>query len=141
MGQIIKRDLEYYKSKGIYGISTFAVGLNKDYFSRFASPTIFQYPALLWDVNAGVESELPSFCQNYYGDSSLAQVFQMNEQIEPNDPDFINWKTLTDKFSKAKLIAEEITKNATDDAHILRLHRLTGELEHMRVWADSMAEA
>jgi len=141
MGEIIKRDLEYYKSKGIYGISTFAVRLNKDYFSRFASPTIFQYPALLWDVKADVESELPSFCQNYYGDSSLAQVFQMNEQMEPKDPDFVNWETLADGFSKAKLIAEEIAKSATDDAHILRLDRLTGELEHMRAWANGMWES
>jgi len=140
-GEAIKQDIKYYRDKGIYGISTFAVGINKEYLSRFASPTIFQYPALLWDAEADLKSELLNFCENYYGDRSLIQVFQLNEQIEPNDKDFVNWQELADGFSRNKLIVEEVMNGATDDIHTARLNRLTRELEHMCDWVNGMSGA
>ncbi len=140
IGEIIKQDVKYYKSKGVSRISTFAVGLDKEYFSRFASPTFFQYPALLWNVEADLKSELIGFCENYYGDSSLVEIFEMNEQIDPRDNDSANWKALMERFSHAESIVREILKITTDDTQILRLDRLIGELEHMRDWIYNVSQ-
>ena len=86
-------------------------------------------------------SELANFCENYYGDCSLIQVFQTNEQIEPNDKAFVNWRELADGFSRNKLIVEEVMNSITNDVYITRLDRLVRELGHMHNWADGMSDA
>lgn len=134
MGNAMRRDIQYYKNKGIFGISTFGVGLDKEYFSRFASPSVFQYPALLWDAETDIESELANFCENYYGDRSLVEVFDMDEQLEPNDIQPGGWESLAGRFLNMGHIVKEIMQNATDDNHAIRLERLANELEHMHGW-------
>ena len=140
MGETIRQDLEYYKSKGISNISTFAVGLDKEYFSGFASPTLFQYPELLWNTEADLKSELVNFCENYYGDGSLVEVFQMKEQLEPKDIGSDNWGTIAGRFSHSASIVKDIRRNATDDTQILRLDKLMRELRHMESWAGGMSK-
>ena len=95
----------------------------------------------MWDADADLKSELISFCENYYGDRSLVQVFQINEQIEPNDKNFVNWQKLANGFSQSKLVVEEVMNATTDDVYIARLGRLKRELEHMRDWSNGMSEA
>jgi hypothetical protein len=139
MGDITKRDLKYYKSRGIRNISTFAVGIDRDYLAKYASPMLFQYPALLWHVESDLEPELVDFCMNYYGSRDISEVFQMNEQIEPQDATAIRWEALADRFSSSRLIAKEILHGTTDDIYHLRLGRLVRELKHMSDWVDGMS--
>jgi len=134
IGEFIRQDIKFYKSKGVPNISTFAVGLDREYFSRFASPSVFQYPALLWSVETDLESELVNFCENLYGDRSLIEVFKMGERIDPGDNSPDNWKSLVEHYSHAKLIVKEILQKASDDAYIHRLGRLIRELEHTGSW-------
>jgi len=134
IGSIIKQDLKYYKSRGITNISTFAVGIDRGYLSKYASPSIFQYPALLWDMKSDLRSQLMDFCENYYGDRSAAEAFQVDEQIDPSDTPVAGWDTLTDRFARARLAVKEIMHGSTDDVHIHRLGRLIRELEHMSSW-------
>jgi hypothetical protein len=131
IGSIIKQDLKYYKSRGINNISTFAVGIDRGYLSMYASPTIFQYPALLWNVESDLRSQLVDFCENYYGDRSVAEIFRVDEQVDPNDTSVAGWDTLADRYARARLVVKEILQGSTDDVHIHRLGRLIRELEHM----------
>ena len=141
MGYIAKQDIEYYKSKGISNISTFAVGVDKKYLSRYASPMLFHYPALLWDVESDLKSQLIDFCENYYGHRSIAEVFQMDERLDPNDTSAVRWNELADRFSRARLIIKEIRQGTSDDVYTLRLDRLMREQEHMSSWVDDMSKA
>jgi hypothetical protein len=111
------------------------VGIDSEYLSTYASPTLFQYPALLWDVESDPESQLVDFCENYYGDRSVAEVFQVDEQTDPNDTTVAGWETIADRYARARLVVKEILQGSTDDAHIHRLSRLIRELEHMSRWS------
>jgi len=133
-GSILQRDIRYYKSKGVTKISTFAVNLDRKYFSKFTSPSVFQYPALLWNVDADLNSELIAFCENFYGDRSLQEVFSYTEHIDPihNSPE--QWNELIQHLSSSEMIAREVIKNTSSDVYILRLDRLLKEMEHVRRW-------
>ena len=135
-GRIIQQDIKYYKSKGVKNISTFAVNLDREYFSGFASPCVFQYPALLWDADTDLDSELTSFCENFYGDSSLQEIFDYTEQIDPvhNTPE--QWNNLVQHLSRSKVIVRDAIKKNCDDVHILRLERLLKEMDHVSKWVD-----
>jgi hypothetical protein len=140
IGSIIKQDLKYYKSRGIFNISTFAVGIDREYLSTYTCPSIFQYPALLWDVESDLRSQLMDFCENYYGDRGMAEAFQLDEQTDPNDTSVVGWDTLKDRYARASSIVKEILQGSTDDVHIQRLGRLMRELEHTGSWVDDKTE-
>jgi hypothetical protein len=140
IGSIIEQDIKYYKSRGIPNISTFAVGIDREYLSKYASPSIFQYPALLWDVESDLRWQLMDFCENYYGDRSMTEAFQLDEQTDPNDTSVVGWDTLKDRYARASLIVKEILQGSTDDMHIKRLGRLIRELEHTGSWVDGKSE-
>ena len=138
IGSIIKQDIKLYKSRGIPNISTFAVGIDREYLSRYACPSIFQYPALLWDVESDLGSQLIDFCENYYGNRSVAEVFQLDEQTDPNDTPVAGWDALKDRYACAGLMVKEVLQGSTDDVHIKRLGRLMNELEHTGSWVDNI---
>lgn len=140
IGSIIKQDMELYKSRGIPNISTFAVGIDREYLSKYASPSIFQYPALLWDVESDLKSQLLDFCENYYGDRGTAEAFQLYEQADPNDTPVAAWDALKDRYARASSIVKDILQGSTDDVHIQRLGRLIRELEHTGSWVDGKAK-
>jgi hypothetical protein len=141
IASIIKQDVKYYRSVGISNISTFAVGIDREYLSKYTCPSIFQYPALLWDVESDLRSQLMDFCENYYGDRSMAEAFQLDEQTDPNDTSVVGWNTLKDRYARAISVAREILQGSTDDMHIQRLGRLMRELERMSSWVDSMSKS
>ncbi|MBD3181947.1 DUF4838 domain-containing protein [Candidatus Poribacteria bacterium] len=138
IGNICKDDLQYYKSKGVKNISTFAVGVDEDYLSRFASPMLFHYPALLWDTDTDIKTQIVDFCENYYGSRDLADVFQLNEHTDTNDSSPEKWDESSKIYSQDKITSEEILKNSTDDLHIDRLKRLLRELDHMLEWIKGL---
>lgn len=133
----IKQDFQYYKSKGIPNISTFAVGLNKDYFSRFVSPTIFQYSGLLWNTEYDLDSEISLFCENYLGERSLVDIFQHTEHIDPRHKGTNDWDMLIKHLadSEAKII--EVLLNTKNDIHIMRLNKLLEEIRLVSKWVAS----
>jgi hypothetical protein len=135
-GSLIQQDIKYYKSKGVTNISTFAVYLDKKYFSRFASPSVFQYPALLWNVDADLDSELLAFCENFYGDRSLQEIFAYTEHIDPihNSPE--QWNDLIQHISRSEMIVRDVIKNTSNDVHILRLEKLLKEMDHLNKWVS-----
>ena len=138
IGQIIKQDIRYYKSRGLNKISTFAVGLNRDYLSKYSSPGIFQYPALLWDNDYNLESELLNFCQNFYGDRSIADAFSLMEKLDPGDTKADEWEALRNRLSRSEMIIKEIEKATTNDDHAERLGKLSEEINHVRTWINSL---
>jgi len=148
-GGVIKQDFDYYWKKGIPAITTFAVGVDKDYFSTFTSPTVFQYAQLLWNPQADLESELLTFCENFYGHSDLAQIFGLYEQIDPKDflpqecehtwPGYISkisdFMELTRKTSVMSLQTADSAESAVIQT---RLKRLLRELYYLRCWLKSV---
>ncbi len=137
-GSIIQQDLIYYKNKNIPNISTFAVDLNKDYFLKFASPNVFLYPMLLWNVDIDIEQELENFCLNHYGDMDMSEVFKYTEQIDPRHKDPEQWNIIRQHLSRSKTIINDITRKTTNDIHILRLNRLSDEIDHIHRWIDKI---
>lgn len=135
-GETIKQDLKYYRSKGIQNISTFAVGLDENYFSKFASPTVFQYPALLWNLDTDLNSELTSFCKNYYGNSSISEVFQMTEQIDPSDATPDEWEDNIKRLNDYKNFLKDIEPN--DEMHLGRLEQIIREFDHVIKWMNDI---
>ncbi|MEM3388800.1 MAG: DUF4838 domain-containing protein [Thermoproteota archaeon] len=136
-GGIIKQDLNYYLKKGIRAITTFVVGLDKDYFSTFTSPTVFQYAQLLWNPQMDLEPELVVFCETFYGRSDLTRVFELYEQIDPKDfPDL----TYIDKVSDSIELVRKALMETESIAIQTRLKRLLRELYLLRCWLKSIGK-
>ncbi|HGE71607.1 TPA: DUF4838 domain-containing protein, partial [Candidatus Poribacteria bacterium] len=133
-GSIIQQDLIYYKNKGIPNISTFAVDLNKEYFQRFASPDVFLYPMLLWDVDIDVDQELANFCENYYGSRDMIEVFQYTEQIDPRHAEQFN--SLKQHLLHSEIVVKDVIKSTSSDVYTLRLNKLLDEIEHVHKWIN-----
>lgn len=138
-GSIIQQDLIYYKNKGVPNISTFAVNLNKEYFQRFASPDVFLYSALLWNVGIDVNSELANFCENFYGSRDMLEIFQYTEQIDPRHNTPEQWESLKKQLSRSEAITNDVIKNTSSDVYITRLKAFLNEIEHVRKWINELA--
>jgi hypothetical protein len=131
-GDIIKDDINYYRSLGISAITTFAVGIDKSYLSEFTSPTIFQYPALLWDSQADLQFQLEGFCDHFYGDKALANLFQLRERIDPIDPMPQYWREYSAELANKRSPVQEMLSETTDEKSRVRLQRLHDEIESVR---------
>ncbi|MBM3241163.1 DUF4838 domain-containing protein [Candidatus Poribacteria bacterium] len=131
-GEIIKDDINYYRNLGISAITTFAVGIDKSYLATFTSPTIFQYATLLWDSQADLQSQLEDFCEHFYGDKDLANIFQRREHLDPIDPMPQYWKEYIDELANASSCIQPKLNATTDEKIRLRLERLRNEIDHVR---------
>jgi hypothetical protein len=131
-GEIIKDDINYYRSLGISAITTFAVGIDKSYLSEFTSPTIFQYPTLLWDSQADLQSQLEEFCEHFYGDKDLANIFQLRERLDPIDPMPQHCQEYIDELANASSRIQQGLNATKDEKICFRLQRLDNELDHVR---------
>jgi hypothetical protein len=135
-GEIIKDDINYYHNLGISAITTFAVGIDKSYLSEFTSPGIFQYAALLWNSQIDLQSQLEDFCEHFYGDKDLANIFQLRERIDPIDPIPQYWKEYIDELANKRLRIQEMLSATSDEKIRVRLQRLYNEIDHIRsFWA------
>ena len=138
-GGIMKQELNYYFKKGIRAITTFVVGLDKDYFSSFTSPTIFLYAQLLWDPQADLEPELLLFCKNFYGRSELAPIFELYERLDPKDfPQEYLSSAYVDKISSFIELTRKALMETESTVIQMRLKRLLRELYHFRCWLKSL---
>lgn len=136
-GGIIKQDLNYYLKKGIRAITTFAVGLDKDYFSTFTSPTVFQYAQLLWNPQTDLEPELVVFCKTFYGRSDLARVFELHERIDPKD---FSDSAYMNKISGSIELVRKALMETESTVIQTRLKRLLRELYLFRCWLKSLGK-
>ncbi|HGJ66744.1 TPA: hypothetical protein ENS27_15385 [bacterium] len=134
IGNNIRQDFLYYKSKGIKNISTFAVGLNSDYFVKFISPTIFQYSALLWNIKYDLDLETRLFCENYFGETQLSSIFSHTEHIDPRYKGTEAWNELADYLKKSMALINKVLKDTKNDLYIMRLNKLLREFEHVEKW-------
>jgi hypothetical protein len=131
-GEIIKDDINYYRNLGISAITTFAVGIDKSYLATFTSPTIFQYATLLWDSQADLKSQLKDFCEHFYGDKDLANIFQLREHLDPIDPMPQYWKEYSDELTRSHSQIQEALNATADEKICVRLERLRNEIDHVR---------
>lgn len=133
-GDVIKNDVNYYRSLGISAITTFAAGINKEYLERFTSPTIFQYANVLWDNQADLHATLVDFCEHFYGEKELAKVFQLSERLDPIDSMPQHWEAYREELSDAKERVQQILNGTTDETIRIRLERLRDEITFLRNW-------
>jgi len=138
--EMMKEDIKYYWKKEVRAITTFTVGLDREYFSKYTSPTIFLYALLLWNPETDLKTEIATFCENFYGRESLARAFELREQIDPRDLNPRKWKDYSEKVSRSIKIAEKALNKTTSEVAETRLRRLLQELSHVRRWLELVEE-
>jgi hypothetical protein len=70
-------DLRYFRNLGIPAVTTFGIMTGRDYFLQHASPSVFLYPALLWDVTADARSIMHEYCRTYFGDEKTVAIYDL----------------------------------------------------------------
>jgi hypothetical protein len=78
----LKADLSYYHRMGVGAVTTFGVITGRDYFLSHASPAVFLYPRLLWDVGADTRELMQDFCRNYFGSEKALETFDALEEAD-----------------------------------------------------------
>ena len=74
--EALKGDLTYYHRMGVPAITTFGVITGRDYFLAHASPAVFLYPHLLWDVKSDPQEIMRDFCRNYFGSEQVLEIYE-----------------------------------------------------------------
>jgi hypothetical protein len=130
IGALMQRDIQYYSGLGVPSIWTFVVFIEDDYLERFTSPLIFQYGELLWNPQADLRAGLRDFCRYYYGDEALAELFPLEEPVDPRDCVREVWIDEIARLSKALWMTREAAAGTADELIRGRLTRLVAEHEH-----------
>jgi hypothetical protein len=73
--EALKGDLTYYHRRGVPAVTTFGVITGRDYFMTHASPAVFLYPQLLWDVKSEPRDMMRDFCRNYFGSEQVLDIY------------------------------------------------------------------
>jgi hypothetical protein len=73
--EALKGDLSYYHHMGVPAATTFGVMTGRDYFLTHASPAVFLYPRLLWDVKSEPREIMRDFCRNYFGSEQVLEIY------------------------------------------------------------------
>jgi hypothetical protein len=73
--EVLKGDLAYYHRRGVPAVTTFGVITGRDYFLSHASPAVFLYPRLLWDVKSDPREIMRDFCRNYFGSDETLEIY------------------------------------------------------------------
>lgn len=73
--EALKGDLAYYHRMGVPAVTTFGVITGRDYFLTHASPAVFLYPRLLWDVKSDPGEIMRDFCRNYFGSEQVMEIY------------------------------------------------------------------
>jgi len=133
-GEIIKDDINFYHELGISAITTFAVGLDREYFSFFTSPAIFQYASLLWNNQTDLYSQLVEFCEYFYGEKEMIKVFDFYEQFDPRDTDNQYWKTYLQNLKSSIMFIKELLHETKDKNFQNRLTKLMEEFLFVEKW-------
>lgn len=138
-GEIIKDDINYYRNLGINAITTFAVGINREYLDFFTSPAIFQYAHLLWNSQADLQAEMVDFCGHIYGEKEMARVFQLREQFDPNDATRQYWEKYLEELASARALTRQVLNDTKDEKIQGRLKKLMDEIDFVDNWVRTNA--
>lgn len=129
-GATMQQDMRFYHGLGIRSIATYVLAVEHQYLERYTSPLLFQYGALLWNPNADLAAELRLFCANWFGNESLASVFEWREHADPKDLTPDECRQLAQRYSEKIAVLKSALASASNDAYRSRLNRLIGEYEH-----------
>jgi len=129
-GATMQQDMRFYHGLGIRSIATYVLAVEHQYLERYTSPLLFQYGALLWNPNADLAAELRLFCVNWFGNESLASVFEWREHADPKDLTPDECRQLAQRYSEKIEVVKSALASASNEAHRSRLNRLIGEYEH-----------
>jgi hypothetical protein len=75
--EAMKADLAYYRRMGVRDVTSFGPMRGREYYSTRASPALFLYPDLLWNVQADPRALVRAFCRDYFGSGEIARVFDL----------------------------------------------------------------
>ena len=73
--EAMRADLAWYHGRGVRAVTTFGVITGRDYFASHASPAVFLYPLLLWDIHADPRAAVREFCRRYFGSAEASAIF------------------------------------------------------------------
>jgi hypothetical protein len=68
-------DTLHYPQWPRVAVTTFGVITGRDYFMTHASPAVFLYPQLLWDVKSEPRDMMRDFCRNYFGSEQVLDIY------------------------------------------------------------------
>lgn len=134
--EALKGDLTYYHRMGVPAITTFGIISGRDYFLSHASPAVFLYPHLLWDVGADPRQLVRRFCQDYFGSEAAVGVYDLLAEVDKmvyvdrhelqaervNDAEFV------DKVAKALRMAHDLLDSQSDPVKKARAAKLVSEV-------------
>jgi len=129
-GATMQQDMRFYHGLGIRSTATYVLAVEHQYLERYTSPLLFQYGALLWNPDADLAAELRLFCANWFGNESLASLFEWREHADPKDLTPDECRQLAQRYSEKIEVVKSALTSASNDAHLSRLNRLMGEYEH-----------
>jgi hypothetical protein len=134
--EALKSDLTYYHRMGVPAVTTFGVITGRDYFLTHASPFVFLYPRLLWDVNAEPREIMRDFCRNYFGSEQVLEIYGSLAEadrlvyVERHRlrPDGLSNPRFIAATSRALKLSEDLLRAESDPERRARLARLVQEV-------------
>ena len=128
-GTTMQQDIRFYHGLGMHSIATYVLAVERQYLERYTSPLLFQYGELLWNPNADLAAELRLFCANWFGNDSLASVFEWREHADPKDLTPEECRKLAQLYGEKSAVVRSALNSAGNEVHRGRLNRLIGEYE------------
>ncbi len=128
-GATLQEDIRFYHSLGVQSIATYVVGVERKYLAQFTSPALFQYGVLLWNPDADLAAELRLFCANWFGNESLASVFDWREHPDPKHLTPEECQKLARLYIEKVAVVRSALNSAGDELRRSRLSRLIAEYE------------
>lgn len=129
-GVTIQRDLRFYHSLGIRSIATYVLAVEREYLARFTSPLLFQYGELLWNPNADLAPEMRLFCAHWFGNESIASLFEEREHPDPKDLIPEECRKLARRYTEKAASVKSALASVDGEPYRGRFIRLAAEFEH-----------
>lgn len=134
--EALKGDLAYYRRMGVPAITTFGVITGRDYFLTHASPAVFLYARLLWDVDSEPRKIMRDFCRNYFGSERVLEIYESlaeadrlvyveRHRLRPNE---LNNPKFVAVASRALTMSEDLLRAESTPERRARFARLVQEV-------------
>ena len=132
----LKGDLAYYHRMGVPAITTFGVISGRDYFLSHASPAVFLYPSLLWDIGVDTHDLVRGFCRDYFGSEVAARVYDILAEadkmvfVEGHElhAGRVKDREFVEAVSKALRLAHDLLDSQSDPVRKARAAKLVSEV-------------
>ena len=132
----LKEDLSYYHRMHVPAVTTFGVIIGRDYFLSHASPVVFLYPTLLWNIHSNPQEVVRRFCQDYLGSEQALEIFDAlarADHLVYVERSRVHAQKLTAgefvaEVSKALRMSQELLNSQTDPVRRARAALLVQEV-------------